>query len=469
MAQPRHLKPWKMLFQGSMYRKLHAHLFRRDREEHAAVLLAGLAETDRDVRLFVRSVHLARDGVDCVQGTSSHRTLRGEFITEHITKARDEKLVYISVHNHPGTGAVRFSDVDLRSHERGYPTLLQIARGTPVGALVFSSNAVAGDFWLPDRKRVALSSATVVGSRRSVLTDDPRSPSATCDLQYDRQVRLFGDRGQEILSNAKVAIVGLGGVGSLLSEYLGRLGVGRFVLVDPDRVERTNLPRLVGACNWDVLLRRRKVKIAQRNIARANPQAVVRTISADCVERNVADLLKDCDYIFLAADTMRARVLFNAMVYQYLIPGVQIGTRVRDDRGGKVLDVYSVSRPVTPESGCLWCNEFISPAKLQNEALSDKERRAQAYVDDPGVAAPSVMALNALASAQAVNDFMFYMTGLMEGEAAFDYMCFRPTCRNVRNDRPGRNETCRDCSREPGSRFAMGDGMPLPVKERGRG
>lgn len=468
MAQPRYLKPWKMLIQGSMYRKLHAHLFRHDREEHAAVLLAGLAETDRDVRLLIREVHLARDGVDCVHGTNSHRTLRGEFITERITKARDEKLVYISVHNHPGAGAVGFSDVDLRSHERGYPALLKITRGTPVGALVFSADAIAGDFWLSDHQRMPLANATIVGERREILTGDPNSPAAGSDLRFDRQVRLFGDLGQKILCDAKVAIVGLGGVGSLLVEYLSRLGVGRLVLVDSDRVERTNLPRLVGANKWDVLLRRRKVRAAQRNIRRANPQALVKTVSTDVVEENVADSLKDCDYIFLAADTMRARVLFNAIVYQYLVPGAQIGTRVMSDGNGQVLDVYSVTRPVTPESGCLWCNELISSAKLQNEALSDKERRAQAYVDDHAVAVPSVMALNALAGAQAANDFMFYMTGLAKGDSAFDYMYFHATSRKVRNVRPGKSKACKDCSRAPGSRFAMGDGMRLPAKDRRR-
>lgn len=363
------MKPWKMLIQGSMYRKLHAHLFRHDREEHAAVLLAGLAETDRDVRLLIREVHLARDGVDCVHGTNSHRTLRGEFITERITKARDEKLVYISVHNHPGAGAVGFSGVDLRSHERGYPALLKITRGTPVGALVFSSDAIAGEIWLPDQQRRPLASATIVGERREILTGDPKSPETGSDLRFDRQVRLFGDLGQNVLNNAKVAIVGLGGVGSLLAEYLGRLGVGRFVLVDSDRVELTNLPRLVGVNYRDVLLRRRKVKLARRNISRANPTATAAAIFADFSEAHISDHVRDCDYIFLAADTMRARVLFNAIVHQYLIPGVQIGTQVRSNPDGNIEDVYSVTRPVTPMSGCLWCNEFISSKKVARRSV----------------------------------------------------------------------------------------------------
>lgn len=468
MAQPRYMKPWKMIIPGGMYRQLHDHLFCGDNEEHGAVALAGRAETDRDVRLLVRELHIARDGIDCVPGKRGHRMLRGEFITERITRARDEKLVYVSIHNHPGSGAVRFSDVDLRSHERGYPALLQIARGVPVGALVFSSNAVAGDFWLQDGTRVPLASAHVVGTRREVLTDSPNLSAAKADLRYDRQVRLFGDRGQDILSNATVAIVGLGGVGSLVAEYLGRLGVGRFVLIDPDDVEDTNLPRLVGASRWSV--RRKKVKIARRSIRRANPRATVKTICEDLLKEHVANHLKDCDYIFLAADTMRARLLFNAIVYQYLVRGVQIGTQIREDKEGTIRDIYSVTRPVTPESGCLRCNELISPAKLQSEALSEKERRVQAYVDDPAVQAPSVMALNALDSAQAANDFMFYMTGLMEDqyESAYDYMFFHPLHRKVVNHVPSVSTSCQDCGKVPKSRFARGDGMPLPSKMSGR-
>lgn len=193
----------------------------------------------------------------------------------------------------------------------------------------------------------------------------------------------------------------------------------------------------------------------------------MKTIGKDLLEEHVASHLKDCDYIFLAADTMRARLLFNAIVYQYLVRGVQIGTQVRGEEGS-IRDVYSVVRPVTPESGCLHCNELISPAKLQSEALSEKERRVQAYVDDPAVQAPSVMALNALASAQAANDFMFYMTGLMEDESAYDYMFFRPICREVKNHIPTVSTCCQDCGKVPKSRFARGDGMPLPSKMSGR-
>ncbi len=88
----------------------------------------------------------------------------------------------------------------------------------------------------------------VVGARIEVLRSAPK-PEAIVDPRFDRQAHLFGDAGQRILSGCTVAVVGVGGMGMLIVEYLARLGVGRLILIDPDRVEQSNLPRLPGARN----------------------------------------------------------------------------------------------------------------------------------------------------------------------------------------------------------------------------
>src|SRR5262249_44306305 len=69
---------------------------------------------------------------------------------------------------------------------------------------------------------------------------------------HDRQVRAFGVEGQARIGSTKVAVIGLGGTGSLVTQQLARLGVQRFILVDHDVVETTNLNRLVGAYPDDV-------------------------------------------------------------------------------------------------------------------------------------------------------------------------------------------------------------------------
>ena len=136
------------------------------------------------------------------------------------------------------------------------------------------------------------------------------------------------------------------------------------------------------------------------------------------------------------------------------------------NKSGTLSDVYCVSRPVTPDAGCLHCNRLINAVTLQHEAISLAEQRVQKYVDDPVVIAPSVITLNALASAQASNDFLFYMTGLTEDIAPSHYVRCRPLQREVWHDKVRSDPDCLHCGTSIHSRFARGDGVQLPVKLR---
>jgi molybdopterin/thiamine biosynthesis adenylyltransferase len=450
-------------------------------------MTAGLAETARGVRLLARDLHLAVDGVDYLPGKRGYRMLKAAFIGDHIAACRNERLVYLAIHNHGGRDHVEFSSDDLHSHARGYPALLDIAKGMPVGALVFAEKAIAGDVWLPGDVRVALTGASIVGASLRQLRPAPAARPRGRAPMYDRQARLFGDAGQDMLARTKIGIIGLGGAGSLLAEYLGRLGVGEFVLTDPDRAEMTNLPRLTAALRLDAMswlagegiptwlrrlgrrFARTKVALARRNILRANRHARVEAIFGDFLEAEIAAKFIDCDYLFLAADTMRARLLFNAIVHQYLIPGVQVGAKVCVDADtGDILDVYSVVRPVSSETGCLLCSKLINSAKVQEESISEADRERQRYVDEPEVVAPSVITLNALAASQAANDFLFYMMGLRDPVATAAYMRFQPMHRSACFDEPRKSPACPECGTGSKSRLARGDARRLPVIERPR-
>lgn len=67
-------------------------------------------------------------------------------------------------------------------------------------------------------------------------------------------------------------------------------------------------------------------------------------MKADVLDPKVAKKLLDCDYLFLAADTMRARLLINAIAHQYLIPAVRVGSKVVHDKdSGAITGVQSLS------------------------------------------------------------------------------------------------------------------------------
>jgi len=91
----------------------------------------------------------------------------------------------------------------MNSHERGYPALLDILDGAPVGALVFAPDAVAGDIWLPGGRRIVLHHARLLGSSiRDLRPSPPQAPPG--DRTFDRQSRMFGDRGQATLGSQNV-------------------------------------------------------------------------------------------------------------------------------------------------------------------------------------------------------------------------------------------------------------------------
>lgn len=472
---------WSLRMAQPMFEELHRHLFPGDHDEHGAVIEAGFATIGGEQVLLARRLHKAQDGIDWLPGKRGYRMLPATYVTKRIRECRAERTIYLAVHNHGGSDSVAFSGVDLDTHERGFPSLLDIMEGKPVGALVFAENAIAGDIWTPNG-RFPLREAIIVGPTRRRLTPEPTATQFSPDLRFDRQVRLFGPAGQAILGNCRIAIIGLGGVGILLAEYLGRLGVGEFVLVDPDRLRPINLPRMVHATNWDAMtwlaaagrpdwmqrlayrLATPKVRLARRIIRQANWHAAVHPYEKTMEAPEVVEAIKTSDYIFLAADSHRARLLFNAIVHQYLIPGAQLGSRIQSDASTGVVDhVHTVTRWVLPHAGCLVCNEAINPARLQEESVTTSMRERQRYVDDPDVPAPSVVTLNATTAAQAANDFLFHMTGLASPTAFDGYIRSHPLTRRIEMLRPRKDANCPECGSSSESRFARGDGVSLPL------
>jgi hypothetical protein len=473
---------YELVIPSGIWQELEGHLFPGDGDEHGAVIGITTTTSVRGVRLLGRTLRIARDGIDYVPGEHGYRMLTPSFVREAILDFSDDGLGYLAIHCHGGTNSVGFSPDDMESHERGYPALRDIADEHIVGGLVFARNAVAGDLWLPDGRRVELDSARIVGRPIRTLRPMP-PPAAVADPSFDRQARIFGDRGQELLSRQKVAVVGAGGAGSLLVEYLARLGVGHVVVIDPERIETTNLPRVVGARRWDAhtLLTRAerpewmrrlgrrfsayKVHIAKRVARQANARINVDAVVGDVVDGATAHLLTDCEYIFLAADSMQARLVVNAVMHQYLIPGVQVGAKVQVDKTtGEVVDVFSVSRPIIPGFGCLWCNELISSAALQEEAVDAATRQRQKYVDEVTVAAPSVITLNAVAAAHAADDYLFSVTGLLQPDSSRHWLRFMPREAEVAFEGPRRDPDCRECGDGPRGRLGRGQTRGLPTR-----
>ncbi|MBD3676355.1 MAG: ThiF family adenylyltransferase [Planctomycetaceae bacterium] len=467
-----------------LFEQIHSHLFPGDGDEHGGVLLTGIAESRNSCRLLVREFIPAIDGIDYVAGEYGYRALTPEFVARLSDRAQTEKLCYFALHCHPGKStSVKFSDVDIDSQKRGYPALLEINEGRPVGAIVMTENAIAGNIWRVNGQHL-ISHTTIIGPQIREVYPSPPETSLDTDPIYDRNIRLIGEHGQAILSNLKIGIVGLGGAGSLLSEWLSKLGVGHIIGIDFDKVEATNLPRIVGATHRDAMkwltssrwkfVRRigklfssYKVAVARRVARKGNPKIRYDTIVGDVCDQNVADLLTDADFIFLASDTMQSRLVCNAIFHQFLIPGMQVGAKVgKETETDEISNIFTASRPILPLAGggCLKCNNLIISHRLQNEAEDGEERERQNYADPEKVPVPSVITLNALASAQAANDFLMMFTGLFHDATQLNHLMQFVQERSIESVESTNNPDCLFCGNHNKSRRARGDGSRLPCK-----
>lgn len=459
---------------------MHRHLFPGDGEEHGAVIAAGICRSPRGLRLLARRVFIAGDGNDFESDRRGYR-LNSLFVAKTAEWCREHGCAWLSVHNHGAGDSVRFSSFDHASHERLYPALLDLVR-QPVGAIVFSTDAAAGELWDGDEEALRPMSRLVsVGARiENIYSEPPPAPPEVAG-DWHRQALMFGARGHQLLGDAKVGVIGAGGAGSVASEYLSKLGVGEIVAIDPERVALSNLSRIPGATRVDALaflaershpfarrlaerFSRPKVRIARRLARRANSAVRFRALQEDLRSKNALDELRDCDFLFLATDTMTSRLVFNALCHQYLIPGIQFGAKVQVAEGGAVGRVHLPVRPVSPDAGCLDCAGVISQRLLHEESTRPEDRAGQRYVDDDDVHEASVISLNAISASHAVTDFVFALTGLHDDpERAGRHQFFDPRGRVVETVAPSRHEHCVYCGHGPASLYAIGDARPVPL------
>ena len=240
----------------------------------------------------------------------------------------------------------------------------------------------------------------------------------------------------------------------MLVEQLAHLGVGEITVIDFDEVKAINLSRIVGASPGDVGVK--KVAVLARLVQEIDPSIRLNAIDGDIVDLSTAERLLDTDFIFLATDTITSRLVFNAIVHRFLIPGVQIGAKVDVAVGGEISQVYVAVRPVSPSRGCLHCNSLIDPMRLQQEARSDEERAAQNYLNEPDVVDPSVISLNGVAASSAVNVMLFAATGLAD-ESLWDHRLFLPRGGDVLTVRTKKDPDCPFCSTSPSAIYGRGD------------
>ena len=127
------------------------------------------------------------------------------------------------------------------------------------------------------------------------------------DEKFSRTEMLLGNNGMEKLNNAKVAVFGLGGVGSFVCEGLARSGIGNFILVDFDKVDESNINRqLIATVNT---IGKYKVDLMKERILEINPDANVEIYKEFYMADSKSNIItEDLSYAVDCVDTIMAKI-----------------------------------------------------------------------------------------------------------------------------------------------------------------
>ena len=155
---------------------------------------------------------------------------------------------------------------------------------------------------------------------------------------------LIGKEGIEKLQNAKVAIYGVGGVGSFVAEGLARSGIGNMVLIDNDVVSISNLNRQIHA-NIETI-GKKKVEVMKERILKINPNAKINTYMADEIENGEESIIDSTfSYIIDAVDTVSTKLKLIERASKLNVPIISAmgaGNKL-DPTRFEVTDIYKTS------------------------------------------------------------------------------------------------------------------------------
>ena len=162
--------------------------------------------------------------------------------------------------------------------------------------------------------------------------------------KFSRTEMLIGNEGMEKLANAKVAIFGIGGVGSFACEGLARSGVGNFVLVDFDKVDESNINRQLIATTKTI--GKYKVDLMKERILDINPDANVETYREFYTADSEVDIItEDLSYAIDCVDTIMAKIAIICACDKLGVPvmsSMGAGNKL-DPSMFEIADIYETS------------------------------------------------------------------------------------------------------------------------------
>jgi molybdopterin/thiamine biosynthesis adenylyltransferase len=389
--------------------KLQAHLLPGDELEAVAVVLCGRRRSDTHHCLTVRSV-VPIPYNECKVRTPDRVTWSTQRLIPLLEEAERQDLAILKVHSHPG-GYAQFSSTDDESDRDLFNSVFgwTDSKYPHASAVMLPGGRMFGRAILRDGTFQELDSILVPGNDMHFWIPDGGGglPSFT-----QRHAQLFGAGTTRRLREMAVAVVGCSGTGSPLIEQLARLGVGRLVLVDPDRVEEKNLNRIVNATREDAYLRRPKVEAMARAIAAMGFATDLEIVPENLATPRAVKAVAECDVVFGCMDGVEGRHILNRLAAFYVLPYFDVGVRIEADGHGGINEASGAVFYIRPDGSTLQDRNVYDYEQLRAAGLRRTDPKAYreqvkaGYIRGVNEDRPAVISVNMHMASTAVNEFL---------------------------------------------------------------
>ena len=263
------------------------------------------------------------------------------------------------IHGHLSPGWQGMSDDDVVAEGERLAGPVAGRTGLPlVGLTRGTDGAWSGRLWFRTAPRVyeqlKARSVRVVGSRLAI-TYHPSEPPVQATDSQEATLSVWGAKAQEELVRARVGIVGLGSVGSIVAEALSRLGLNDLVYIDFDKIEPRNLDRTMGASYDEV--EQLKVRVAASNSRHSSTalRLTLKEIPRSLLTPEGLSAALDCDVLVCCVDRPWPKHLLNTVAYSHLIPAIDGGIFASVKQDGTPQHIAWRIHTVGPDHACLVC------------------------------------------------------------------------------------------------------------------
>ena len=426
-------KRWVIKFENDLYQNIKDFLL-QDKDEQICYLLCHVSINEDTVTFFPKKVLCFKDDPETVIRSAGGIKLDKDAANEVYYKfIEGDYTALINCHSHPfENNDVWFSGIDDvgDTYELNYiQTELKELKAEKnylddifALSMVFGQKTVAArTFDIEQKKFKAIDSIVLLNDPVQYITPtnnniNVETPPIDNDF-LNRQILAFGEEGQKKIQNLTVAIIGVGGIGSIIAEGLYRLGVRKFILIDDDTLEISNLNRWQSGKFSDV--GSNKVDVCKDYLYSFGDKVEVTAICSTLFSEIAINSIKNSDCILGCTDNHETRYFLNRLAIQYLLPYIDGGTVIDSSKKSTVDGIkLRVTTVISSVTSCMDCSAFNyysvdDVSKFFMNTQTKEHMIKQGYINNNelGVTAPAVYPLNLSVSGLMLFEFLNIFSG----------------------------------------------------------